>query len=526
MPDKVQNIKVVCNGGIVNNSDSITQGIKLTGTAINLINYEPAISGGYQRVLGFSKYSSSVVPGATSSAILGCKVSHGGVYAARPNVGATSTDIFYGTGSSWGSKLNASNLSTNTTKVRFCSFSITGESVVACTGYDYARRFDDSQVETVINGTGAPSAPLYAEMALARLILAPASNLSSIAISAPNAETDFNGLDGAIEINVGDTVTGLKRFREELYIFCRNSIFKLTGTSSVDFAVVPVARSIGCLSHDSIQELGGDLVFLSPDGFRSVAATAKIGDVDLGLLSPQVQSLITGLISGKSQDALSSCLIRGKSQYRMFIYNAGLTHDTDSVGMLGKVTRQVYSYQGEEGNSYDWAQFQGFYAYCADSEYQSNNIELAIFGHPTSGYVNKLESGNSLDGSNISYLYQTPGLMFQDATYRKVFLKLTLYTQLTGSLNLTLGTQLDFNSSGVLQPPPILLSNTGSGALFGSAVFGTDTFAIPSFNIFKKNLVGSGYELTLQFSGSDTFPPHRIDGFEIQFLTKDDKEAV
>lgn len=526
MPDKLQNIKVICQGGIVHNLDALTQGLKSTGTALSLINYEPSISGGYQKILGFTKYSNTKVPGQDNAAIVGCKVVHSGVYVARLNVAGNSTDIFYGTGGSWGSKLNAANLSSSTAKVRFCSFSITGESTIACTGFDYARKFDTSQVETVINGTGAPTAPLYAEMVLSRLALAPGSINSSIVLSAPNAETDFNGLNGAIEINVGDIVTGLKRFREELYIFCRNSIFKLQGSSSANFTVIPVVRSIGCLSHDSIQELGGDLVFLSPDGFRSVAATSKIGDTDLGLLSPQVQDLILSLVGGKSLTAFSSCLIRDKSQYRLFVYNAGLTHDTDSVGMIGKVTRQIFSYQGQEGNSYDWSQHQGFYAYCADSEYQDNNQELAIIGHPTSGYLNKMESGNSLDGSSINYLYQTPGIMFQDATYRKIFLKLAVYTDITGSLSLTVNTQVDFNNPVVLQPQPIMLSTSSSGSTFGTAIFGTDTFSVPLIGVFKKNLVGSGYELALLFTGSDTNPTHRIDGFEVQYLIRDDKSAV
>lgn len=522
--DKVQNIKVICQGGIVQNSDAITQGIKATGSAISLINYEPSTATGYQRILGYSKYSSSVVPG--TGPVLGCKVAHTGIYVSRLNAGSTATQIFFGTGTSWGSPINATGLNTNTVKVRFTDFSISEELVCATNGLDYARVFDDSQTETVINGTGAPTTPAYAEMITGSLCLAPASAASSVAISAPNNPTDFDGLDGAVEINCGDTVTGLKRFRETLYVFCANSIWMLQGSSAADWTLVPVTRSIGCLAHDTIQELGGDLVFLAPDGFRSLAATQRIGDVELGLLSPQVQPLLLEEIAGLDVNKFSSCLIRSKGQYRIFFYVTGLVNDSDATGMIGRVTRQVNYYQGEEGESYQFSQLNGFNAYCADSLYQTSGSEIAIFGHPTNGYLYLMESGNSFDGGNISYVYKTPGFMFDDATIRKVFLKLTVYTQQTGSLNLTISPEIDFNNGNVLQPPSIVVTNSGSGATFGSAVFGVDKFAVPAFSIIKRNLVGSGYELAFSFTGSDTNPPHRIDALEIQYITKDDKEAV
>ena len=70
-----------------------------------------------------------------------------------------------------------------------------------------------------------------------------------------------------------------------LFIFCENRIFKLTGSALADFAVEPVTRNIGCVNGNTIQEFAGDLIFLGPDGLRTVAATARIGDVELGTIS-------------------------------------------------------------------------------------------------------------------------------------------------------------------------------------------------------------------------------------------------
>jgi hypothetical protein len=55
--------------------------------------------------------------------------------------------------------------------------------------------------------------------------------------------------------------------------------------------VSSVTRDIGCINGETIQEFAGDLIFLGPDGLRTVAGTAKIGDVELGTISSNVQSI-------------------------------------------------------------------------------------------------------------------------------------------------------------------------------------------------------------------------------------------
>jgi len=513
MADRFQNIKVPCRGGLIENVELLEHGLieQLLGTASQLINYEPSLEGGYERIKGFQKYSTTTVPGLASSPLLGGKVAHDGVYVSRKNTGSTSMDVFYGTGSTWGTKLNSANLSTSSTKHRFISFSISEEVVILTTGQDAARHFDSSQTETVINGTGTPTAPKYAEMIKNRLVLAPASNSSSIAISSPNLETDFDGTNGAIEINVGDRVTGLKRFRDILYIFCTNSIFKLVGNTSSDFTIQSVTRSIGCISHDSIQEIAGDLIYLAPDGLRSLAGTDRIGDVDLALVSRAIQPTFRTLISGKGEDDIASCLIRDKSQYRIFFIDTTLANDADASGFLGRASAE---------KQFEWSKLEGLNMTWTDSEYLSTGSELSVFGHPTSGLVCKMESGNDFDGTGIPYLYATPDIMMSDALFRKVLQKITVYTKVDGDLTLNLAAILNFNEADVLQPAVIPLTFTGGQAKYGTALYGTGVYSSFSVQVFKKNLIGSCFEVKFKFSGSTSEAPHRIDAFECQYLQK------
>ena len=63
-------------------------------------------------------------------------------------------------------------------------------------------------------------------------------------------------------IKVDSNITGLFPFRDALFIFCEERIFKLTGSTSSDFALQPVTREIGCINGFTIQEFAGDIVFL------------------------------------------------------------------------------------------------------------------------------------------------------------------------------------------------------------------------------------------------------------------------
>ena len=61
-----------------------------------------------------------------------------------------------------------------------------------------------------------------------------------VVFSEPFNEDGFSSGAGAGSVKVDDTIVALKVFRDSLFIFCENRIFKLTGTSLSDFAVQPV----------------------------------------------------------------------------------------------------------------------------------------------------------------------------------------------------------------------------------------------------------------------------------------------
>ena len=149
----------------------------------------------------------------------------------------------------------------------------------------------------------------------------------------PTETNSFTNGSGGGTIKVDTEIVGLKAFRDTLFIFGQDKIFKLTGSSSSDFAVQPVTRNIGCVDGRSIQELAGDVVFLAPDGLRTIAGTDRIDDIELGTVSKQIQTRISDITTHN----ISSYIIRGKSQYRLFYPTALGQPESSARGIVATI---------------------------------------------------------------------------------------------------------------------------------------------------------------------------------------------
>jgi hypothetical protein len=508
MPDRWNNQPVICRGGLRLDIERQVLGTQFPGAAIELFNYEPSVDGGYQRIKGYAKFSSTQVPGTGN--ILAVQPALGGVFVIRKT--GTDNALYYGTGTSWGSILNTTARTGSPTKARIKSYNITEPAIVITDGVNPAGKYDGSNY-VHLNGAGAPTAPKYATTFKNRLVLAPGSTSSSFVLSAPADDENFDGQDGAIEIRVDGTIRGLATFRGELYIFCSGSIHKLVGDTASNFQIQDITTDIGCVSHDTIQELGGDIIYLSPTGFRSLAKTERFNDLELGNVSSGIQSILTPKIS-LDEDDYSSVLIPDKNQYRCFFFDSN-TPAEDTVNFLGKLTDTPIDPKG----IYEWAKLQGMRVSAAGTCCVSNG---AYFADADDGYVYKFEQGNSFDGTDIAYAWHSPYMTFGNATLRKVLQKVDVFTQVSGAMNAQLCVKYDFSASGVLQPPCVNLTTDAGVFTYGGSgsTYGTATYSSVTFPVFKENLIGSGFTAQFRISGEDSNPPHRIDTLDITIAQK------
>ena len=325
--------------------------------------------------------------------------------------------------------------------------------------------------------------------------------------TAPYDEDNFNPGDGAGEIDVGSEITGLFVFREQLIIFCKEKILRLVGTTIADFQLQPITDDIGCIETDTIQEVGGDLMFLAPDGLRMLSGTERIGDFGLAVVSKVIQSEFDNFITLST--SYSSIVIREKSQYRLLGYNNNITKDS-ALGILGT------QFAGQGGEGMGWSELRGIKVYVAYSIY-TGTTETILFAN-NDGYVYQMEDGNSFDGSDIIATFSTPFVPLDDPRLRKTFYKLVMYTDPQGSVNADVSLKLDFDTTGTIQPQPIAFSNaTQTVGFYGQATYGQTVYGTKLKKIFETQTIGSGFTVSLQFTSEGTDPPFSLDAATLEY---------
>ena len=408
------------------------------------------------------------------------------------------TIYFYGTGTDW-TKIGTST-ATNTLKSRHFSFNFTGtEKTLFVDGKGYPGIYESAgNTMTFMSSSdstdieGSDNAVIFKNTAF----FAKGHN---IFFTAPATIDDFSVANGAGSINVANDITGMIVFREQLIIFTTDTIKRLVGNTASDFALEPITDKIGCINSDTIQEFGGDIIYLSPDGVRLLGATDRIGDFALDVASDNIVNDAKDFIA--QTDKFCSVLIRNKAQYRIFAYLPTL----DKTRSRGLIATKFIA-QGGEGVS--WSTTRGIKANVADSTY-SGSAEVIMFANDD-GFCYEMDSGNSFDNEKIEAIYESPYMPITDSQLRKTLYKLTLYAEPTGQMNLDVNFNLDFDSSNntsVVQPPKITISTAGTAtttAVVNGAVGSSNNVAVDNnvgTIVVGQIVVGTGISGTVKVTG-------------------------
>ena len=513
MATQWQTFPIEFRGGLISNLSPLQHGTNAVGSATILQNFEANKEGGYSKIRGYAKYSSITVPG--SGPILALKViSSGRVVAARKN-GSNQTQYYYSTGSSWTSM--ATSVGTNGGKARHILYNLEGDDkVIFVDGTNYPAIYNTSGNATTFMTSSNSTDVLGAEHVAVFKNTAFYSKGNNIYFTAPFTVDDFSVANGAGSINVANDVTGLAVFRDQLIIFTTDSIKRLTGSSSADFTVSPITDRIGCINGDTIQEVGGDIMYLAPDGIRLLSATDRIGDFALDVASNQIQKDATIFLSQTS--SFCSVLFKEKAQYRIFAY---VQSEQDDAAK-GLIATKFIS-QGAAGMA--WSTTKGIKAFVADSRY-TGTAETVAFANED-GYVYTMDTGSDFDGSAIEAIYESPFMPISDPQVRKTFYKMTLYAEPTGNMSLDLNLKYDFASASntkVVQPATQQISGTGASVfLFGAsnAVFNTATFGGELDKIYDTNVIGSGKTVALRLEDLSTNPTFTLDTALLEYSQED-----
>jgi hypothetical protein len=541
MPDRLESYKVICRGGLNSNENSLDLAENAPGSATRLVNYEPSLFGGYRRVEGFEAFDTDYPEVDDGSGSAEGKVlciamfrneEQGNAYAiaARKDVGADTYSFYKHVPLVGWQKMNTG-LSQATTdgvrtvnKIRHVQFDFgDGGQIAFADGVNPAKVFDGvnwyevtSSGDGTTNNPGGPQvvdAPALVDAFENHLFLGGDRTAPSVVChSAPNNPLNFNSGAGAGQIPVGFNIVQFKPFRDNLFIFGPNAIKRIKPDVQAGFVIEQVTANVGCIARDSVQEIGGDLIFLAPDGFRPVAGTSRIGDVELETISKPIQGRLLQIISDNDLDTLNGVVVRSKSQVRYFVGDDTVDR-VNSIGVLGGLTDRG----GQIG--WEYADLLGFRASCTSSEYVGRE-EFVLHGD-YDGRVYRQEVGNSFDGEDIVSVYSTPYLDFGDTEIRKVLHKINTFIRAEGPFTLNVTLDYDWGDIEVAKPSAYSQSSTGTPTVYDgrSISYGGDNvqYGGSSKPVMLSDIQGSGYSARATFVAFGQSAPHSIQGMVFEF---------
>ena len=343
---------------------------------------------------------------------------------------------------------------------------------------------------------------------------------SKLAHSSPNNPWDWNAAQsgsssvGAGQIIGGFDIVAFKSFRDDLFLFGENNIKKVVVSASGDFIVEHVTNNVGCMARDSVLEIGGDLVFLAPDGFRPVAGTSRIGDIELETISKPIQQLLRELPKTFDVDSMVGVVVRSKSQFRYFIDPPVVVDPEESFGIIGGLR------SADQRLGWEFGELVGIRASAAVSEYV-NNVEVVLHGDHD-GRVYRQENGDtSFDGKKILGIYATPFFDFGETEVRKIMRKVNTFIRAEGPLEMNMALNYDWNDPKTAKPNSWVQISEGAPVVYKGininyngqnvAYGGTDK------PIMTTDVQGSGQAAQATFVTLGITEPYSIQGIVFEF---------
>ena len=524
---------VSCKGGLNTNLNQFEM-LAQPGVATTLENFEVDSDGGYRRVNGFAPFGNGDATRPNGgNPVLGLFVYADGL------VACSGTNIYFTLeGETW---LQINRASVDAAGDNYSTF--TGRSALARTNQAQCNftlyEGDSIYGELVITDESSATKPFYFKMTGTGALSDRTYFAKEITVSGTvypktcivhdrhlvvggNTDTPntiyYSGTDdiddftstGSGTVKLDDKVIGLRSFRNDLVIFCKNSIYKLENiNNSSTIVVTPVTKNVGCLDNHSIQEIGGDLVFLSPDGVRTVAGTVRIGDVELSSVSRQIQPLINNISGNINTYVIDSVVLRQKSQYRLF-YTTTTEASTAAKGIIGALT----------SNGFEWSETKGIQCRAVTSGFNYAGVEQTFHGD-NNGYVYVHNSGNAFyhsgSSANIRATYVTPNYDFGDVGTLKTLNYVKISISPTGAVTPILRVRYDYEATDKPQPTDYTLDTVPLPSLFGTAVFNTGTFGGTLDPMVRQAVQGSGFTSSYRIRTDDTSAPYSVNGFYIDY---------
>ena len=249
-------------------------------------------------------------------------------------------------------------------------------------------------------------------------------NKSKLSWCVPFDPEDWTGSgsgDIFIDPNDGDEITGIMSYKQRLLVFKgpnKGSIHLITGTSSDNFAHIPLQTGISCVGQNSLFRMGDDVVFLWSDGhLYSLAATDKFGDFQQA--SQLTRNISTWISAHYNLSRLKHAWASNWPSRGIALLAVPIDSESDPNFIL------MVDYRFGEPRLAPWVAFDRFTSLTTVVDTISSRRIIMAGGND--GKVYKLgQPGRGIDGDAINYNVRTPFMNYGDSFTLKTLQSLAL----------------------------------------------------------------------------------------------------
>ena len=369
------------------------------------------------------------------------------------------------------------------------------------------------------------------------------TNVNNIQYSLPkNAATGEIGSEyfpdddnGAIvDSSFGDKITAIAPLRDALYIFHKSSIHILTGDiaepEGIPYRIdlLTTEGGIGCEAHHTIQELRGELLFLSNNGIYGINTSNNLREV-----SKLIKPLFATIDVTRARTNLKK---RRATAFNWVSENVYIVHvptesadDGAGTANLATCTTSdsiiaVYDYTKDAWLQWDALDFSGGVTlfnekiYFNDRSLDTSNDIRAVL---SSMSVTDTTYDYSDHASAITFEYDTNWESLQEPTVPKKYLRLKVYAMDTDgtfetpgfSLNATLQKDYNFADLGTIS----MDFGSSSGGGWGIIPWGTSTWGSASHRFIKSKLpTGKSRSLKVRYANNTINENVLITNYELE----------
>jgi len=354
----------------------------------------------------------------------------------------------------------------------------------------------DGTTFAFIRTNSTPDAPAFIKAHRRYLYLAIGSSLINSSVGLPSR---FVTAEGASEIAIGDTITGLASLPgEALGVMGRNSSHSLTGAAADTWSLNVLRSDVGAAAY-TVQTMG-DTFMMDDIGITSVSAAQEYGNFASSTISAKIQPVV---------DKARNRVIGSFLSRRLGLY-VNVMSDGSAIVMAAKYGKLL-------GFTELLFPFIPTCAYSGEDDLGKERIFIGA----SNGMVYELGKGSSADGENHEAFVRVAYNLSRSPRVRKRYRKLVLQASARGYASLKFSGDLSFGTSEISPIETSVAEPVGAGGYWDISSWDEFIWGGQDVSEPEISMSGTGTNLSVTFYMKHPYDEgHVLQGAVVHFTPR------